>query len=221
MHPSSALVDRSRHTILVVDDDEASRYATAKHLRHAGFQTREAATGEEAIALVDAAHAVVLDVHLPGMSGLDVCERLRSLDGHLDLPILQCSGIFTRDADKVAGLRSGADAYLTKPVDEQLLIANLDALLRNRERLRRLADQLDDTRRQEDKARDLFLAVLGHDLRGPLDAILMSATLMVRTEESSPTALRIASRILSSGDRMKQMLEDTTTPACAWAAACR
>src|SRR5260370_37358427 len=70
--------DRSLHTILVVDDNPATRYSTARVIRAAGFQTVEAETGEKAIALSETSvAAVVLDVHLPDISGFDVCPTSR------------------------------------------------------------------------------------------------------------------------------------------------
>ena len=134
-------IDRSRHTVLVVDDNPATRYATARVLRAGGFKTLEAVSGEDALAMCDGSlSAVVLDVNLPGISGLEVCQRLRSSELNAVLPVIHLSAIYIDNVHKVAGLNAGADAYLTHPAEPAVLIATVQALIRARlaeERLRR------------------------------------------------------------------------------------
>lgn len=136
----SASIDRAAHTILVVDDNPATRYTTARVVRAAGFQVSEAASGGEALALVQAgASAVVLDVHLPDMNGFEVCGALRANPATATLPVVHLSAEFVQNKDKVTGLNAGADAYLVHPVEPAILIATLQALIRARlaeERLR-------------------------------------------------------------------------------------
>ncbi|MBS0445913.1 MAG: response regulator [Proteobacteria bacterium] len=124
-------IDRSRHELLIVDDDPTSRYVTARLLRSAGFRTREAATGAEGLRMADAdISAVVLDVHLPDIDGFEICRRWRSQPETVRLPVLHVSAAYVTDEDKVRGLDSGADAYLTHPVEPAVLIATVQALVR-------------------------------------------------------------------------------------------
>ncbi|MFM9924361.1 response regulator [Variovorax sp. H27-G14] len=126
-------IDRSRHTVLVVDDNPTTRYTTARVIRAAGFETREAGTGGEALALASQhISAVVLDVHLPDFSGFEVCRELRIKPATSTLPVVHLSATFVRNEDKVAGLNAGADAYLVHPVEPPVLIATLQALIRAR-----------------------------------------------------------------------------------------
>lgn len=128
-----ATIDRSQHTVLVVDDNPATRYSTARIVRAAGFLTQEAATGTEAVAMAaQGVAAVVLDVHLPDIDGFEVCRQLRSDMVTALLPVIHLSAAFVENADKVAGLNSGADAYLVHPVEPAVLIATLQALIRAR-----------------------------------------------------------------------------------------
>ena len=90
----NATIDRQSHTVLVVDDDPATRYATARILRGAGFKTQEAATGAEAIALAPEVSAVVLDVHLPDTNGFEVCRVIRSRPDTASLPVVHLSAEF-------------------------------------------------------------------------------------------------------------------------------
>ena len=124
-------VDRGLHELLIVDDDPASRYATARLLRGAGFRTREAATGAEGLLLADdAISAMVLDVHLPDIDGFELCRLLRSQPRTAHLPVLHLTAAYVTDDDKVRGLDSGADAYLTHPVEPAVLVATVQALVR-------------------------------------------------------------------------------------------
>lgn len=114
---------------MVVDDDRALRDALRRVLTLGGYEVQTAEDGEQAIELVVQAlpDAVVLDVGLPGIDGLEVCRRLRRL-GHR-VPILMLTA---RDAvsDRIDGLDAGADDYLVKPFDVEELKARVRALLR-------------------------------------------------------------------------------------------
>ncbi|HYE40726.1 MAG TPA: PAS domain S-box protein, partial [Ramlibacter sp.] len=128
-----ATIDRSLHTVLVVDDNPATRYSTARVIRAAGFRTVEAGTGGEALELAArGASAVVLDVHLPDIDGFEVCRALRAAPATASLPVVHLSAAYVRDEDRVTGLNAGADGYMVHPVEPAVLIATLQALIRAR-----------------------------------------------------------------------------------------
>jgi DNA-binding NarL/FixJ family response regulator len=106
----------SRGPILIVDDDEGFRTMIVAALEHCGYVSLEASTGEEALETASAAPPmlVVLDVHLPRMSGYEVCRALREEFGDA-LPIIFVSGERTMSFDRVAGFLIGGDDYLVKP----------------------------------------------------------------------------------------------------------
>jgi two-component system response regulator MprA len=115
--------------ILVVDDEPAVRDAVRRALVLAGFDVETAPDGEEALAAIAARapDALVLDVLMPGMDGLEVCRRLRAAGDRV--PVLMLTA---RDsvADRVTGLDAGADDYLVKPFALEELLARLRALMR-------------------------------------------------------------------------------------------
>jgi two-component system, OmpR family, response regulator MprA len=115
--------------ILVVDDDRAVRDALRRALTLGSYEVQCAEDGEQALELVVQAvpDAVVLDVGLPGIDGLEVCRRLRRLGNRVPILILTA-----RDAvaDRIDGLDVGADDYMVKPFDVGELKARLRALLR-------------------------------------------------------------------------------------------
>jgi diguanylate cyclase (GGDEF)-like protein len=117
--------------ILVVDDDAATRALVAIALRRAGFDVLEAASGEAALGLIEgeAVGLVVLDLSMPGMSGIDVVRALRERPQSATLPIILLTGKGDEYA-LVPSLGAGADDYLTKPVRLDELVARVRAHLR-------------------------------------------------------------------------------------------
>ena len=126
-------IDRSQHLLLVVDDEPASLYATVRVLNNAGFRTLEATTGAQGLAAAsDEISAMIVDVHLPDMDGFALCRQLRMRPDTARMPVLHLTAAYVTDADKVRGLDSGADAYLTRPVEPAVLVATVQALVRTR-----------------------------------------------------------------------------------------
>ena len=139
-HGEVATHDAARRTpILVVDDDPAVRELVATYLAREGFEVREAASGEAALALLDtqAIDLVILDMGLPGMSGLDVLRALRHRPRTANLPVTVLTGMGD-EYPLAASLGLGADDYVTKPVRLDALAALVRARLRSR---RAAADQ--------------------------------------------------------------------------------
>jgi DNA-binding response OmpR family regulator len=129
----SPTIDRAQYSVLVVDDNESSRYATARSLRAAGFNIIEAAAGAEALELADFCSAVVLDVHLPDLLGFEVCRLLRSRPATTSLPVVYVTAMYVSEKDQATGLKTGANAYMVAPVDPDALLATLDHLISARD----------------------------------------------------------------------------------------
>jgi len=115
--------------VLVADDDRAIRDSLATALELAGYEVTRCADGVQALAATRAAafDVVVLDVMMPGVDGLGVCQVLRAEGDRV--PILMVTAR-TETADRVAGLDAGADDYVAKPYDIEEVLARLRALLR-------------------------------------------------------------------------------------------
>lgn len=119
--------------ILVIDDQEATRYIFRRILGRAGYSVEEASTGEEGLAKVaDSPDLIIADVNLPDMLGYDLCRRIKANALSTSIPVLQISASFVSDESKVQALEGGADSYLTQPVEPTVLIAQVQALLRLR-----------------------------------------------------------------------------------------
>ena len=120
-----------RGSVLVVDDEPTIAEVVSRYLQRAGYETRSAGDGAQALQLAAAERPdlVVLDLMLPGMDGLEVMRRLRDAgNGHrLPIILLTAKGEAT---DRVVGLRLGADDYVVKPFSPAELVARVDAVLR-------------------------------------------------------------------------------------------
>jgi two-component system response regulator MprA len=115
--------------LLVVDDEASVREALALVLDLSGFEVATAVDGREAIRKLatDSPDAMILDVLMPGIDGLEVCRRIRAVGDRT--PVLMLTAR-TEVSERVAGLEAGADDYLAKPFAREELIARLRALLR-------------------------------------------------------------------------------------------
>lgn len=115
--------------LLLVDDDASFRKVLRSSLAAAGFTVAEARTGEEAVKAAQSIgfDLVLLDVNMPGMGGIEACERIRELLPHAGILMVT---VKDRENDKVSALDAGADDYVTKPVRLRELISRLAAVLR-------------------------------------------------------------------------------------------
>jgi two-component system response regulator MprA len=115
--------------VLVIDDDDAVRSAVRRALLLGGYEVLTAATGQEGLlkARTDVPDAIVLDLGLPDIDGMEVCRQLRD-DGNR-VPILMLTARVEVE-DRIDGLEAGADDYLTKPYDVRELQARLKAIMR-------------------------------------------------------------------------------------------
>jgi two-component system KDP operon response regulator KdpE len=124
--------------LLIVDDEKTIRWALRKTLQGMDFEIAEAETGEQALALVRTVHfdAVLLDIGMPGMNGIEACRKIRKLMPLLEIVMLT---VKNSEEDKIEALDAGADDYITKPFHVGELAARLRAAVR-----RASASQTDD-----------------------------------------------------------------------------
>ncbi len=116
--------------ILVVEDDETIRMGLKDDLEFEGYEVSGADNGRDGYRLAKDGgfHLIILDILLPGLNGLEICRKLRAEE--VGTPILMLTAARTEEMDKVTGLESGADDYVTKPVGSRELIARVRAILR-------------------------------------------------------------------------------------------
>lgn len=116
--------------ILVLEDEEDIRAFVIINLKRAGYETIEAETGEEALEIFEREKDIeiaILDVMLPGIDGMKVCEEIRNKDNKMGIIMLTAK---SQEIDRIRGLRMGADDYISKPFSPAELIARVDAISR-------------------------------------------------------------------------------------------
>lgn len=126
----AAMAKASNGTVLVVDDEPTIVEIVARYLERAGFETLQAMDGPEALRLADLHRPdlVVLDVMLPGLDGIEVLRRLHERPGkRVAVILLTARG---EEADRLVGLRHGADDYVVKPFSPAELVARVEAVMR-------------------------------------------------------------------------------------------
>jgi DNA-binding response OmpR family regulator len=189
-------------TVLFVDDNVAGRYALGRFLSLAGMSVRETGTGGDAlrIAREEPPDVILLDVNLPDLDGREVCRRLRVDPQTAHIPIIHVSATSKSPADQVRGFDCGADAYLLEPLEPEVLVATIRALLRARNAERELAatrDQLatriDDLTRLHELTTRLASSV---DMNAVLGEILSAITVIQGTDMSALMLLDRTSGVL-------------------------
>jgi two-component system phosphate regulon response regulator PhoB len=122
---------RAKPLVLVVEDEAPLATMLRYHLEQQGFRVEEAADGQAALGRIAETQPdlVLLDWTLPTMLGIEVCRQIRRRHATRDLPVIMVSAV-TEDQDAVRALNSGADDYMTKPFNLEVLLARMRALLR-------------------------------------------------------------------------------------------
>jgi two-component system copper resistance phosphate regulon response regulator CusR len=179
--------------LLLAEDDRPLRTSIVRGLKEAAYEVEQAATGPNALTLSEAGpyDAVILDVLLPGMSGVDVCRAIRTRGDRV--PILMLTALDAVE-HRIAGLDAGADDYLTKPFDFGELLARLRALTR------RSTDTLTPTV----VVGDLVIDTDRHTVRRGTRDITLTATEFAFLLHLAKNAGRVVSR----ADLMAHVWED-------------
>lgn len=198
----------ARVKCLLVDDLEENLLALSALLRREDLEILEARSGAEALELL-LAHDValaLLDVQMPDMDGFELAELMRGSERTRHVPIIFVTAGVRDQYRLFKGYDTGAVDFLYKPIDPHILKSKADVffqLYRQKQQLARQLDELTETLRLN----ELFTAVLGHDLRNPLSAILNSANLLERISKED-VVRQSATRMVSSGRRMSRMIDD-------------
>ena len=123
----------TRGRVLIIDDQEPTRYIFRRILTGVGFQVDEADSGADGLTKAQQMPDVIIaDVNLPDMLGYDLVRRIKASPSTSNIPILQISASFVTDESKVQALEGGADSYLIQPVEPTVLVAQIHALIRMR-----------------------------------------------------------------------------------------
>jgi two-component system, sensor histidine kinase and response regulator len=193
---------------LLVDDLEENLLALSALLREDGVELLQARSGPEALELLlvhDVALAL-LDVQMPEMDGFELAELIRGSDRTRHVPLIFVTAGLRDQHRQFKGYDTGAVDFLYKPIEPHILRSKAGVFFQLYRQKQQLARELQD-RTDALRLNEMFTAVLGHDLRSPLSAIVMSAHVLQRRSDD-PVVRDIAQQVLASGKRMSRMIDD-------------
>jgi signal transduction histidine kinase len=193
---------------LIVDDLEENLLALSALLEGGNVQVLAARSGAQALelALVHDVALAFLDVQMPEMDGFELAELLRGSERTRHIPLIFVTAGAREQTRLFKGYELGAVDFIYKPI-EPLIVKNKAEVFFELYRQRRQQALELQERTETLRLNEMFSALLAHDLRNPLSAILASAQLLLRRTEDR-AALEAGERILASGKRMSRMIED-------------
>ncbi len=200
------VVSSTPERVLVVDDNAQNRAVAEGQLMSAGYTVETAESGERGLEIFTKREPdlVLLDILMPGMDGIETCKRMRQLVGGQDTPIVFVTAHGDLDTQREA-LGSGADDFLTKPIQRTELLLRVRSLLRIKRIGRMLRQQnLELTRLQRQK--DELSALIVHDLKNPLAAILTNGTFLLDLTQLSEDSRPVVRDMMSAAESMKRMV---------------
>jgi two-component system sensor histidine kinase/response regulator len=193
---------------LLVDDRDENLIALAALLQADDVQTLTARSGTEAleVLLLHEVALALIDVQMPDMNGLELAEVMRGSERTRQVPIILLTAGSHDQQHLFAGYENGAVDFLYKPIDPRILKNKADVFFQLYRQKQQLARELRE-RTETLRLNEMFAAVLGHDLRSPLSAILSSAAaIQIRSDDA--LVQEAAARALASGRRMRRMIDD-------------
>lgn len=196
----------SNINVLVVDDFPQNLVATEAMLARPGLSVLKAASGVEALELL-LTHEVALaliDVQMPEMDGFTLAELIRGNKRTAGIPLIFMTAAAAEGARTFRGYQAGAVDFLNKPVDPVVLRGKVEVFVQLQAQKEQIRDQVEELRHAL-RMNEMFIAVLGHDLRTPLSAVLHGAELLQRIA-TDERAADVARRIHASGERMEKMV---------------
>ena len=193
--------------ILVVDDVPQNLVAISALLEQPGLRIIQAASGHEALEalLVHDVALALIDVQMPNMDGFELAELIRGSERTRAVPLIFLTAGARESHNWFRGYEAGAVDFLYKPIDDTVLRSKVNVFVELRAKEMLLAEQLEELKTAL-SLNELFVAVLGHDLRNPLAAVLNGAELVERASKDA-LVQNAAKRIKSSGTRMAGMID--------------
>lgn len=193
--------------ILAVDDVEENLIALATLLKRPGIRLIEARSGNEALEAL-LAHDIalaLLDVNMPGMDGFELAELMRGSERTRHVPIIFLTASVPERGRVFQGYEAGAVDFLFKPLDPKLLASKVEVFAQLHRQKQQLALQVQQIQ-QAQAMSDLFVGVLGHDLRNPLGSIVNSAALLELEPGAAEGMLRKVRIIQRASVRMERLI---------------
>lgn len=197
----------NRAHLLIVDDDADNCFLLEQMLKK-HYRVTTVNSGEDALEKLEQTRfdAVLLDIMMPKMDGLEVLRLVREQVAMMSLPIILVSAL-SDSKNIVEGLKLGANDYITKPIDRQITVARIETQLK----LKQLQDEREEALlalRNSQAIRDRIFRVASHDLKNPLANIRMAEFVLRDSIADDPVAVQMMDTVSVSLDAMQEVIED-------------
>lgn len=194
--------------VLAVDDIPENLIALATLLKRPGLRLIEARSGNEALEalLANDIALALLDVNMPGMDGFELAELMRGSERSRHVPIMFLTAAVPERGRVFQGYEAGAVDFLVKPIDPHLLASKVEVFAQLHRQKLLLARQVQQIQ-QAQAMSDLFVGVLGHDLRNPLNSISTSAQMLELDPSDAAGTARKAGIIQRAAGRMERLIQ--------------
>jgi two-component system sensor histidine kinase/response regulator len=196
-------------TCLIVDDVEENLFVLRALLEPLEAEVLTARSGAEALDLLLAHEValVLLDVHMPEMDGFELAELMRGAERTRDIPLIFVTAGGREVQRMFKGYDLGAVDFLYKPIDAPILLGKAKVFFELHRQKQRLAYELRQ-RTETLRLNEMFAAVLGHDLRAPLDVMLSGSRLLEIAAGDPEVVRRVAAQVRASSQRMSRLIDD-------------
>ena len=197
-------------SILIVDDTVDNLQLMASMLKERGYEPRPVPNGKLALQAAhnDPPDLILLDISMPGMTGYEVCERLKAHANTKDIPVIFISAL-DETMDKVKAFKVGGSDYVTKPLEYEEVFARLECQLALR-RARLDLEKSYASLRELEKLRDNLVHMIVHDMRSPLSVLLANGFFLKQSlaDRLSAEDASDIDALLAAGERLRSMAED-------------
>ncbi len=194
-------------TLLIIDDSLTVRMQIKEMLENNGYHIFLARDGYEGLKILESRKpdAVLLDILMPEISGLEVCKIIKSTDHLKHIPVIILTHVSDTE-NKVAGLKSGADDYITKPFEIEELNARIAIILKNRSLQKELIIARDKARKTASEKSN-FLSNMSHEIRTPMNGVIGFTNLLLETG-LNPEQKEYVETIKRSGESLLVIIND-------------
>jgi len=212
LHKKAEIKDKTKGTILIVDDIPENLYILNKILIDNGYTVRPARNGESALKFIQTnlPDIILLDIKMPEIDGFEVCSRLKKDKRTSDIPVIFISALNDIN-EKIKGFKAGAVDYITKPFDSDELLARVRSQMICQNLKKRLKEQnkelLEITRQREDVNH-----VTHHDLKGLLSPIISSPDLIRKLGPLTMKQSKYLEQIEKAGQKMLKVINRSVDP---------
>ena len=194
--------------ILIVDDHPTNIDVLFDYLSDLGYEVLVAEDGRSALDRIGYAKPdiILLDIMMPELDGFDTCEQLKANPETADIPVIYVTALGGL-SDKVRGFETGAVDYITKPYQNQEVLARLRTHLTLRRLQAELAERLEESEEQN-QALNAYAHSVAHDLKNPLNLILNFSRLILEDPGLSDQSVEDLEHVLQSADNMNRIIQD-------------